>query len=214
MAARPKVAFIYPALAIDTDFLIKSYDLLADRYDVTVITPERCGFPNFGIPERTLDVPARQAAAPHIRITGLPLLHPTQRYLRTLYAPYRLARTLLAARPDIVHVGSEVFSPTVSQTIITLRLLGIRARIVNFSCENVDWHRFPFSVIGRWNLARLDGVFAVNRDAAEEIKKFGTPRKVFGSGFACDLELFPYRERALPAGDIRIGFIGRHVPEK
>jgi glycosyltransferase involved in cell wall biosynthesis len=214
MTVKPKILFLYPALAIDTDFLIKTYELLSDRYDVTVVTPERCGFPNLGIAEKTLDVAARQKAAPHVRIVALPLLHPTQRYLRTIYSPRRLARVFREVRPDIVHVCSEVFSPTLSQAIATLRYLGIPAKVVNFSFENLDWYRFPFSVVGKWNLARLDAVFAVNHEATGEIKKFGTPKQVFGSGFACDLELFPYRPRTLSDEKITIGFIGRHVSEK
>lgn len=181
MTAKPRILFVYPALAIDTDFLMKTYELMTDRYDVTVITPERCGFPNLGIPTRTLDVAARQAAAPHVRIVALPLVHPTQRYLRTLYRPLAFAQAIREARPDVVHMCSEVFSPTVTQTIATLRMLGICAKTVNFSFENLDWYRFPFSLVGRWNLARLDGVFAVNHDAGELIGKFGTPKRIFGS---------------------------------
>ncbi|HRI35781.1 MAG TPA: glycosyltransferase [bacterium] len=214
MTAKPKILFLYPALAVDTDFLLKTFELLSDRYNITVVTPERVGFPNLGIAEKTVSAAERQAAAPNVRIVTLPLLHPTHRYARTLYRPIALARVLREIRPDVVHACSEVFSPTLTQAIATLRFLRIPSRIVNFSFENLDWYRFPFSWVGRWNLARIDAVFAVNREAVDEARKFGEPKQVFGSGFACDLALFPFREHLPPTGNVRIGFIGRMVDEK
>ncbi len=141
----------------------------------------------------------------------------TDHNILRLYAPHKVAALLREIRPEIVHAEAEPHS-------LTLGLLAFLKhyfpyRLVAFTWENLFRQgRGPLRWVERFTLRQVDWMIAGNSEAANVIRwrGYSGPVTVIPQ-VGLDPSHFSgeYLERpSRPCRELRIGFVGRLVPEK
>ncbi len=139
-----------------------------------------------------------------------------------LYFWPSLGRVLREERPDILHIDEESFNPATFQAVRLGRRRG--ARCLFFNWANI-YRRLPppYSWLERYNLSRVSYAIAGNHDAADILRRKGYrgPLRVIPQ-FGVDEDTFsphpfpPLLQEAEGgrAGEVRVGYAGRFVPQK
>jgi len=147
-----------------------------------------------------------------------PLAFPNHNALR-LYAPHQMIALLRETRPDIVHAEAEPHSLTLGLIALLKTLFGYR--LVAFTWENIQRQgRKPLGWIEPFTLRHVDWMIAGNEEAVTVARWRGYTGPVTvipqvgldPTHFQAALPCPPLYEQL--QARVRIGFIGRLVPEK
>lgn len=126
----------------------------------------------------------------------------------------RLGAEMRAFRPDIVHVDEEPYNLATWHALWLARRAG--ARTLFFSWQNlVRSYPPPFCWGERWVLRRADYAIVGTPSTADvwRAKGYAGPLAVIPQ-FGVDPEVFAPASEPRAAGPLRVGFVGRLVPEK
>ena len=130
-----------------------------------------------------------------------------------LFDPLAVRRVLREFQPDIIQVEQEVYSFTAAQIALQR---DASQRLVIFSWENLDRPIHPVQRIARKvTLGRADVVISGNRAGGELMRHWGFRGKVeVLPQVGVDPARYPERPQGREGEPLRIGFVGRLVPEK
>jgi glycosyltransferase involved in cell wall biosynthesis len=121
---------------------------------------------------------------------------------------------LTKVKPDIIHLDEEPFNRVTFQIVLLTRLFFKGTRIILFTWENI-YKRFKihYRLIEQYNITRADLIICGNREARAVMEKKGaSARLAVMPQYGVDLE--SYRKPRIPSDRVRVGYIGRMVPEK
>jgi glycosyltransferase involved in cell wall biosynthesis len=147
-----------------------------------------------------------------------PLAFPNNNSLR-LYAPHQMAALIREVQPDLVHVEAEPHSLSLGLLVFLKPRFGYR--LVAFTWENLYRRgRRPLCWLEPFTLCHVDWMIAGNREAAAVVRWRGyagpttvIPQVGLDSAHFQANSPPPDLYGRLGAG-LRIGFVGRLVPEK
>ena len=130
-----------------------------------------------------------------------------------LFDPLAVRRVLREFRPDVIQVEQEVYSFAAAQ--IALQRTASQ-RLVIFSWENLDRPIHPLQRLARKIvLGRADAVISGNRSGGELMRRWGFRGQVeVLPQVGVDPARYPERPHGREGEPLRIGFVGRLVPEK
>ena len=149
--------------------------------------------------------------------TGYELVAEQMRFNGHYHAHYypNLRRHLLEWRPDVVHVDEEPYNFATAHAIWHARRVG--AKTIFFTWQNIyRVYPPPFYFFELYSLLKSHAAQAGTRQAQEVLrrKRYSFPSAVFPQ-FGVDAELFtPAPHPGNRDEVLRIGFVGRLVPEK
>jgi glycosyltransferase involved in cell wall biosynthesis len=151
-------------------------------------------------------------ADPEIRVFSARAIRPGH-IASYLFDPLAIRRILRAFRPDVIQIEQEVYSFVAAQ--FALQRLAAQ-RLVVFSWENLDRPVHLLQRIARRAaLHRVDAVISGNRAGAELMRRWGFRGRVeVLPQVGVNPERYPERPHGAEGTPLRIGFVGRMVPEK
>ncbi len=125
-----------------------------------------------------------------------------------------LRRLLEQERPDVLHIDEESFNLATFQAMRLSMHIGSKALFFNWA----NLHRRlppPFSWFERYTLSHAHYAVAGNHEAAQILRKKGYqgPLQVIPQ-VGVDTERFSPPTSPRPQGPLRIGYVGRLVPQK
>ena len=83
------------------------------------------------------------------------------------------------------------------------------------SAQNIDKrYPIPFRWLERWSLRRAAGAYTCNTEAGEILRRKGLTGELELLPLGVDVERFHPIERRAPSGRLRVGFVGRLIPQK
>ncbi len=185
------------------------YHALAGRTDLDVhlVVPRR--WHQFG---RVLDAdpPDDPGVTLHILPIWFPKAGPMSWYLHLYPGLRALVRRL---RPDVIHLWEEPWSLVALQASL---LKGRTAMILEVDQNILKRLPPPFEWVRRFTLRRTAHILARTPDAAEVVRARGYDGPVTLIGYGVNDAVFRPGEPAPrpPGGPLRIGYVGRLVPEK
>lgn len=114
--------------------------------------------------------------------------------------------------PDVVDLHEEPFSAVVAQL---LRALPVSVPVVSYTAQNVDkrWPP-PFAQWERRAFARLAGIYPCSRQAASVVAGKGYRGVVAPLALGIPADVYSAGSQSLSDDVVRIGLVGRLVPEK
>lgn len=125
-----------------------------------------------------------------------------------------IIRLLKELQPDIIHLEEEPFNRVTLQIVLLARLFLKNSRIILFTWENIyKKFKIHYRLLEKYNITHADVIICGNREAREIMEKKGaTARLVLMPQYGVDLE--PYQKPKIGSRFVRVGYIGRMVPEK
>lgn len=131
-----------------------------------------------------------------------------------LYSPLEIQRVLHEFQPDVVQVEEEVFSLSTCEIAAWTRLKKVPLAV--FGWENLDRQLpLPRQWTQRFVLESAQLIIAGNQDGAHLLRQWGYKGLVeVMPQMGVDPTFFSPHLRQPQIGDLRIGFVGRLVPEK
>ncbi|MEB3180402.1 MAG: glycosyltransferase [Nostocaceae cyanobacterium] len=180
------------------------------KVEVALLAPS-----NWKAKEWNRPMPLQTSYANSIKVYPAPVLF-SGKVGAHIYTPGKLLEVLKDFQPDIVQVEEEVFSLCALQLAIWSRITG--KPLVIFGWENMD-RRLPLPRhwVRQFVLGTAKLILPGNRDGAELMRKWGyTGLLEVMPQLGVDTELFSpnLRSAAAKTDTLRIGFLGRLVPEK
>jgi L-malate glycosyltransferase len=130
------------------------------------------------------------------------------------YFKRRLGHLVREFEPDCVYIYHEPYAVMTWQVLhaakaVTTAPVGIR------SSQNILKHYpFPFRRMEREVYSRSDFAVTVSENVADVMRAKGYAKPIYVIPMPVDVEVFKPAERRALAGPLRIGFVGRLVPEK
>jgi glycosyltransferase involved in cell wall biosynthesis len=194
--ARPRVAIVYHTYLVGANRA--KFQHLAAHADLTLVVPLQWS--------DTLRVMPLDPLAPDARykLVALPSLF-DGRLARFFFSPRAFWHTVRRLAPDLVHVETELTSLSLAQTALLKRW-----SLCFFTWQNIHRASTP---IEAFSLAHADAAIAGNRAAADVLRAKGFHRPVtLCPQLGVDE---PALTAPAPGHDgLRIGYVGRLVPEK
>ena len=144
------------------------------------------------------------------------LLATKNRLLKTILQPFRYYKIIKEFQPDVIHCFNEIFSPTLTETILLSKLANCQGVIVNYSWENLDWYRFPYKIFCSYNRQHLDYSLTTNDKATKHNVGLGlSADRVKKIWWAIDTATFTPAPHSIQSPqNYGLVYIGRLVPEK
>ncbi|HLH27340.1 MAG TPA: glycosyltransferase, partial [Acidimicrobiales bacterium] len=132
-----------------------------------------------------------------------------------VYDPRPLWRELGDGGWDVLDLHEEPFALATAEVLLLRRLRRRRMPYVLYSAQNLD-KRYPppFRWLERWSLRRAGGAYPANEETARILRRKGLRGPAVVIPLGVDLERFSPAARPPPEGRLRVGFVGRLVPEK
>ena len=152
-------------------------------------------------------------------IRGRPLLSMVMRQRYLQFYPF-LTLLLMRIKPDIVDLHEEPWSLVAFHTIFLLRTLGIKARIIVETEQNI-YKDFPppFSFFERYVLRHADAIVARNDEARDVIRRKGFTGEIVILPNGLDKKVFfrtdeTQMREELGLSNFTVGYMGRIEKEK
>ncbi|EKE27743.1 MAG: group 1 glycosyl transferase [uncultured bacterium (gcode 4)] len=206
-----KILVIYHPLLID-DMFIKEYIEISKSFKVKVICANKLNmwkwFSFNGIR-------VEKSLLKQLDFGNYEMINYSLPFLRNLFEKKALD-SIIEFNPDIIHIYSELFSPSLSQ-VIHLRNKHLKwTKIINYSWENLDFNKFPYSLFGKYNAKNIDKVLCANDEAILEVQKFWVnENKIQKIYWWTDLVNFPYTAHTIANRNIfSLLFIWRLLKDK
>jgi glycosyltransferase involved in cell wall biosynthesis len=132
-----------------------------------------------------------------------------------VFDPRPLWRLLGDGRWDLIDMHEEPFGLAVGEVLL---LRWLRARGTPYlvcSAQNIDKrYPIPFRWLERWSLRGAAGAYTCNSEAGEILRRKGLTGELELLPLGVDVERFRPIDRPAPSGRLRVGFVGRLIPQK
>ncbi|GAA4161094.1 hypothetical protein GCM10022286_18150 [Gryllotalpicola daejeonensis] len=126
-----------------------------------------------------------------------------------LYDPRPLWRAL-GSDADVIDLHEEPVSLATAEVLLLRRLRGNRAPYVLYSAQNIDKrYPLPFRWFERWALAGASALYVCNREAGEIAHRKGLKAAAPLIPLGVDVAEFSPVEKAEPAAEPVVGYVGR-----
>ncbi len=177
--------------------------------DIHLVVPER--WQQFG---RTIqaDPPNDPGITVHVLPIRWPAVGRAKWYLHTYPG---ISRLIDALQPDVIHLWEEPWSLVALQAAWLRRRRCKQAALVLEVDQNI-LKRLPppFGLIRRYVLRETDLAFSRGRDATNVLRACGFEGPAVSIGYGVDLGVFKPGPVQGTTAALRIGYVGRIVPEK
>lgn len=131
------------------------------------------------------------------------------------YIYKNLITVLKKFMPDIIHIDEEPWFRSAFQVVLYSKIfLNPKPKIVIFSWENIERRlKIHYRLIEKFNIKNSSAIITGNKEAKERILRRKPICPVYVSP-NLGVNLDDYNFKKTPSSKIRIGYIGRLVPEK
>ena len=211
MFDRPRLRVLSIAhTAVSRDAGRRRYHPLADdpTLDVHLVVP--ASFTQFG---RVLQ--ADPADDPGIEVHILPIRWPSAGPAKWYMHTYRgLGALVQRLQPDVIHLWEEPWSMVALQAAWLQRRVPQAALVLEVDQNILKRLPAPFELTRRTVLGRTDLVLSRGADATAVVRARGYEGPALQVGYGVDLDLFYPGRDTVAQGALRLGYVGRIVPEK
>ncbi|EKE29329.1 MAG: group 1 glycosyl transferase [uncultured bacterium (gcode 4)] len=206
-----KILVIYHPLFVDPLFA-KEYIDLNDEFEIKVICANKLdmwkwfNFNEIKVPKEILN---------KLDFEGFNMLNSFLPFFRNLFSGDAVKK-IIEYKPDIIHIYSEIFSPSLTQAIYIRNKHLPQTKLINYSWENLDFNKFPYSIFWKYNAKHINKVLCANDEAIWQVERFWVPniktRKMY---WWTDLTDFPYFEHSIEwKKHFKLLFIWRLLKDK